>query len=51
MDEFIRKKVLYFLKSKYDESPYQVVNLLEHFENEVTVIERTILYLAKKKIS
>ena len=48
MDEFIRKKILYFLKYEYDKDPYHDVDLLEHFETEVSVIERNILYLSKK---
>lgn len=50
MDEFIRKKILYFLKYKYDKDPYHYVDLLEHFEIEVAVIERNILYLLKKNL-
>ena len=50
MDEFIRKKILYFLKYKYDKDPYGIVDLLEHFETEVSVIERNILYLSKKRL-
>ena len=50
MDEFIRKKILYFLKYKYDKDPYDIVDLLEHFETEVSVIERNILYLSKKHL-
>lgn len=52
MDEFIRKKILYFLKYKYDKNPYDIVDLLKYFESEVsvTVIERNILYLSKKHL-
>lgn len=48
MDEFIRKKILYYLKYKYDKDPHHPVDLLEHFETEVSVIERNILYLSQK---
>jgi len=48
MDEFIRKKILYFLKYKYDKDPDHHVDLLEDFETEVSVIERNTLYLSKK---
>jgi len=48
MDEFIRKKILYFLKYMYDRDPHHPVDLLEHFENEVSEIERNTLYLSNK---
>ena len=50
MDEFIRKKILYFLKHHYDKDPYHHINLLEHFDTEVSIIERNILYLSQKNM-
>lgn len=48
MDEFIRKKILYFLKYKYDKDPYDIVDLLKHFDIQASIIERNILYLEQK---
>jgi len=48
MDEFIRKKILYFLKYKYDKNPYDIVDLLKIFDIEVSIIERNTLHLAQK---
>lgn len=48
MDDFIRKKILYYLKFRYDKNPYDIVNLVGQLDIEVTVIERNVLYLAGK---
>jgi len=50
MDEFIRKKILYFLKYEYDKAPYKHIDLLEHFEIDVSVIKRNALYLSNKHL-
>jgi len=46
MDEFISKKILYFLKYKYDKDPYDIVDLLKYFD--IQAIERNILYLEQQ---
>jgi hypothetical protein len=48
VDEFLRKKILYFLKHEFDGDPYKIIELAGQFGVEINVLERNVLYLAQR---